>query len=656
MARTRRSQQTRTSRTSQPARPQSGGIDAPQATASRPATQRLSRPAHALVIAAILILSAWAYWPALDGEFVYDDRAQIAENPLIQRDSLLWKGLTSDVWAFQGMQADRPRNYWRPAFVAALAVQFRAFGLEPRGWHAVNLALHAAVSVLAYVVLLQLGLAWELAAGVSWLFAAHPVHTQSVAWVSGLPDPLAGVFLLGSYACYLEHRRARSWPWRISALLLFVLALLSKESSVALVGVVAVTEWVYSGGATIGTRLRHASLAALPFVGAVALFVAARFGVLGGLRWLYPEAPGLASVLLTLPGLLLFYARQVAWPAQVGPVHPVRYVDASSLASSTPWLGLVGLAIASWVLWRVQRGKPLAGIGMAWLCFPLLPVLDTRVFQSELIAQDRYLYLPVLGALVALAACLTPMLGSALRRKTVVALALAASLLASAATRREAAHWTSDLALWEHAVEVDPTSAIAWSQLGDEYQSRGRLAESKGAFERALAVKPDLTAARVGLGIVAGKEERWRDVERYLLPVLARLPDHETALEQLGQAYQKQGQYQKAIELFEAGRLRVPAKGDLYAVNIAVLTAQAGRLAEATRQLEGLVAQVDDQADPGMLKAWWYLAELYRAQKEQARAREAYQRYLAVSSRSRDPHVEKLRGLASQSLAGLEAR
>lgn len=182
-------------------------------------------------------------------------------------------------------------------------------------------------------------------------------------------------------------------------------------------------------------------------------------------------------------------------------------------------------------------------------------------------------------------------------------------------------------------MRVDPTSAIAWSQLGDEYQARERLSQGQEAFERALALKPGTTAAQVGLGIIAGKQERWADVERHLRPVLTRMPD-----------------------LFEQGQRRIPRKRDVYSVNVAVLSAQAGRWAEATRRLEGLVGAVDERAEPGMLKAWWYLAELYRAQTQNERARAAYTRYLELSARSEDAHVRKLRELARQALAMLERR
>ncbi len=626
-------------------------ISEPPRGLDSPGAARAARlQAHSLAVAVILILAAWAYGPALRGDFVYDDQAQIAQNPLIQQDALLWQALSSDVWAFQGMQKDRPRNYWRPVFVAALAAQYRLFGLQPRGWHAVSLGFHVAASVLAYLVLVRLTLRWDLAVAVAWLFAVHPAHIQSVAWVSGLPDPLAATFTLGAYASYLQQRSHNLRLWRGMALVLFVLALLSKESSIALVGIVAATEWVLGRDASFQPRMRATLRATLPFLLVACGFVGARLVVLGAFRSLSPEAPGLTTVVLTLPSLLFFYGGQLLWPARLGPVHGVRYASFSALW--TP-LGFGGLLVAGWLLFRLQRGRPLAGIGLAWLLLPLLPVLDTRVFQPELIAQDRYLYLPVLGALTFLAACLGARL-PAWSARGALAVALGASLLLAHATRGQSAHWANGLALWEHAVKIDPSSAIAWSQLGDEYQSLGRLPEGRQAFERSLAIEPDFTAAQVGLGIVAGKQGRWAEVEQQLRPVLARLPDHETAVEQLGQAYQQQRQYEKAIAVFEAATHTIPKKRDVYGVNIAVLTAQAGRLPEATQQLETLVPRVDERAEPGLLKAWWYLAELYRVQGLTVQARTAYQRYLALSASSPDQHVQKLRGLALGSLQGLE--
>ena len=161
----------------------------------------------ALGITLALILTA--YMTTLDGQFVYDDDKIIVENPLIQRGENFWTGMTTDLWAFKGKPGSPGSNYWRPVSVAWSAMNYQLFGLEPAGWHATSIALHFAVTILCYCVMLRLGFARAVCAVVAWIFAVHPVHVESVAWASGIGEVLVAVGVLGSYLCYLMLRTGR---------------------------------------------------------------------------------------------------------------------------------------------------------------------------------------------------------------------------------------------------------------------------------------------------------------------------------------------------------------------------------------------------------------------------------------------------------------
>src|SRR5438477_461618 len=144
-----------------------------------------------------LVLGFLIYTNTLGGEFVYDDLRQIVRNTLIQDGSQFWHAMASDVWAFKGGD-EAVSNYWRPSFVLWMILNFRCFGLNTFGWHLTNVLLHLGVITLAFVLLRRLRIARPVAGAIALVFAVHPVHTESVAWISGAPDLILGAAILGS--------------------------------------------------------------------------------------------------------------------------------------------------------------------------------------------------------------------------------------------------------------------------------------------------------------------------------------------------------------------------------------------------------------------------------------------------------------------------
>src|SRR5215203_221563 len=149
-----------------------------------------------LVLLALVAFVVFAN--SLGGDFVYDDNRQILRNPLIQDSSLYGKALVSDVCAFKGDGSVAASNYYRPTFVAWLILNFKIFGASPLGWHALNVLLHILVCLLCFLLLRRWNISRNPAFAVSLIFAVHPVHTESVAWISGSPDLLFAAAFLSS--------------------------------------------------------------------------------------------------------------------------------------------------------------------------------------------------------------------------------------------------------------------------------------------------------------------------------------------------------------------------------------------------------------------------------------------------------------------------
>ena len=626
----------------------------------RPSPLANSARLHAAVIGIAVLLTALAYGNATHGAFVYDDEFQIVKNPLIKPGGDIWQAFTSDVWSFRTGTGESRSNYWRPLFIGWLALNYRLFGLQTTGWHVMNILLHLLVTLLGYRLLLMLQLSPAASAVGTWVFATHPAHIQSVMWISGSPDLLMSVFLMGSMICNLRSRSSRKYL--AAALLFFACALLSKEASMAFIAILFFSEIILSREA--GAPVKAAAMAAfkrcLPFLVIGLIFVVVRYQILHVMRQLAPGAPGIGEVALTVPSILIFYLRQIFFPFEFGPIYGVRYVSPTGIRIMNFLLPLILLAALAYAAYRLYKSKLVYGFGLIWLFVPLMFVLDPRVFDSEMLVQDRYLYLPVYGAALLTGGGLVDLAGRLIHGgvlKTELA-ALAGGLLIACAlalvTQRFNPVWANGVALWEQGVRVDPSSAFANAQLGNEYQRAGRLDEAKAATSRAIGLRPDLTTAYLTRGTIAVRERRYDDAERDLKQVLIAFPEYDVAREQLALAYQQQGRFDESIALFEEGRRLIPIKQPIYTINIAVLHKLANRSLEAQTELESLLPRLSSTSDPDVLIALWYLGELYREQGRADSAVVFYERYLRATEGNGDPQVRRLRELATQGLQQLK--
>jgi hypothetical protein len=607
-----------------------------------------------------LTIAVVAYANGVPGAFVWDDNAQIVDNRLIQDPARLGEAVTSDVWAFSGERAEAWTPYWRPAFVLWMAGNFAVFGLDPPGWHVTTILLHLAVIVLGAVMLRRLDADPGVTAATLWLFAVHPVHVESVTWIAGATDPLLGVFFLGSYVAWLAHR-ASPRAWRLAAsLILFAGATLSKEISVVFPALVFVTEWALaSAGTTARRRAIDGIRAAWPYLAVVVGFLLVRSVVLGAAGSPASTVPHLTTSLLSAPSVLLFYLRQLCWPVGLGPIYPFRAVTAETLGWSTFGLPLLVVTAVGVVVLVLARRRPLYAIAASLLALTIAPMLNIGAFAPERLVHDRFLYLASIGGIVLGVGAVHEVLefvAGLSKRTTRAVVCIAAAILSGllcVATVRYNRAWLSELALWQRAIEINPDSPYALSNLGYHYRQAGRAQDATAVLERAIALDPRATQARLDLGLIAMAEGRLADAERRFLRVLEIDPANEVALERLGVVYLSQGRLPDAIAAFDQARRRIPWIRLRNTINIAALLRELGQLDPAIAELEAIAPELDRETDPGLLRGFWELGELYLAAGRPDDARRAFRRFLAKTEGARGPMVDDLRGRALARLASM---
>jgi Tfp pilus assembly protein PilF len=607
----------------------------------RPVARRSTSPPQTFATPLLwglgLVVLTWvAHLPALGARMIWDDDIQVFANPFVQAaDGLRHFWLTLDA-----------TDYYPVTFTTHW-FEWRFFGDSPAGYHAVNVALHAASAVVLWRVLARLRLPAPFA--VAACFAVHPVTVASVAWIAELKNTLSLVLALGALLSYLRFEDERDARWYGCALGLFVAALLSKTSVVMLPALLLLLAWWRRGQVTAADVWRVVPFLAIAFVlGLVTVYNQHHNGI-GAMD---VRSESMPSRVAATGWVLWFYVFTDALPLRLSMIYPHWTVDAAWPPAWLPLLAWLAVGAVAW-RWRATWGRPLFA---AWAAFTilLLPVLGlvTMSFHRHALVSDHLQYVAlVVPILLAVAAA-----DQELRRRRVgrqvgaVATAAVVSVLALLTWQRghafadERTLWTDTLAknprAWgaydnlsdllfddgdyagaardsRTAVELRPDAgesrnnlgrALAALGQGDEAESQYREAirlepglaephnnlglllakrgQSNAAAEeyaQALRLKPDYADAHNNLGLLLAAQGRDREAEEHYRRALSLRPGDASALSNLGNLLLRQGKPADAVALFASAVQRQPDRAALYSNLGTALDAQ-GKHDEAVRE------------------------------------------------------------------------
>ena len=604
-----------------------------------------------------LVLGVLVYINALGGEFVYDDLRQIVRNTLIQDGSQFWHALTSDVWAFKGGD-QAVSNYWRPSFVFWMILNFRCFGLGPVGWHLTNILLHVAVVALGFALLRRLRVSPPVAGAIALIFAVHPAHSESVAWISGAPDLILGAALLGSiWFVTLLGEKKTPFRWGL-AIALYLVALGAKE--VAILYPVVVMALLREDGEK-GAPWSKALSIAWPFAGTAVVYLLIRHSILGTLQIRPEGGASLGQTILSLPAVFTFYLRQMVVPIWIGPSYPLRAVTTANAGLSNCIVPLViTIAVAWWAIWMARRTR-IARFGLALFVVPLLPAMNISAFQSEQLVHDRYLYLPLLGFLIllipALASLLQRLAGEDTSRGPVLVFGLAAILTVplAAATVRYNRAWTSNLALWEWGVQSDPNSAYNYQQYGVQLNEAKKLDEAVTAFNRSIEIHP-MPATYLCRATALIDQNHFFEAERDLQQVISKKVEEVTpytmyqSYERRAVSLTRQNKLNEAANSIVEARQRLPQYTAALTEKLAIVLYQGGQKDEALKELNAVRAQSRTEALPESRMILFRLGMLNVELGHRQDAVDAFREFLSLTQGMLTPDIEQAR---SQSKAAL---
>ncbi len=579
--------------------------------------KKLSEPYLVALLLAGAVLAV--YWPAANYPFLqYDDVELITGNPHVRA------GLTREgiVWAFTTVSGV---SFWHPLTWLSHMLDVELFGLDPLGHHAVALLFHTVNTLLLFIVLLRMtGAVWR-SGFVAALFAIHPLHVESVAWIAERKDVLSAFFCFLALWAYLRYAERPGIPRFVPVVFLFALSLMAKPMLVTLPFVLLLLDFWPLGrleppGVTppaAGGRFSAASPHRLVMEKIPLLILA----VVSSVLTVLPQQKGawigsLGSFPLWVRGAntLVAYASYIGktvWPASLAVFypHPGDTLPAWQVAGAG-----VFIAVATVLVILQATRRPYLAVGWFWYLVTLVPVIGLVQVSGQAMA-DHFTYIPLVGLGIMIAWGVADAMERWPRRRFLPGVSALAALLALAVVAWfQVSHWRSSEALFRHAIEVTrknwlahnslgfvlqgqgnieeamihyrealriaPNYAFAHNNLGLALLETGRPEEAAGHFREALRIKPDLAKAHSNLGVVFLRGGKIDEAIAEFRMAVRYNPEEEMAYNNLAAAYSKQGRLDEAVALLlEAVRIRpFFALGRL---NLANALAQQGRMDKA---------------------------------------------------------------------------
>ena len=543
--------------------------------------------------ALIFCATVLAYLPALSGDFIWNDSDYVTAPALRPLAGL------ARIWTEPGAT----QQYY-PLLHSAFWVQHRLWGDHPLGYHLVTLLLHAGSAVLFALILRRLFASDRAGpyAGVEWLaallFALHPVHVESVAWITEQKNTLSLVFYLIAAAVYLrfdETRRPRTY---VAALALFVLSLGCKTVTATLPAALLVIFWWKRG------RLdwRRDVLPLLPWLA---------LGAAAGLfsSWVEQTYVGAQGVDFSLPAIgralvagraIWFYAGKLVWPFGLNFVYPRWTVDAAVWWQWLFPLGVLAVGAVLWALRRRTRGPLAALLFFVGSLFPVLGFVNLYGARYSWV-WDHWQYLPDLGLLALIAAGLT----AGWRRAALRLRGLGPGLVAVLAVLLGALTWAhcgmfhDDQTLYRTTLSRNPGCWLAHNNLGLIWsQMPGRLNDAIAEYEEALRLQPDSAEVHYDLGVAwASMPGKLNDAAVQFEEAVRLQPDFAAAHNNLGAAWAKMpGRLNDAIAQYETALQLKPDLAEAHNNLGDALAKTPGRLNDAVAQFEAALRLQPDYA------------------------------------------------------------
>jgi tetratricopeptide (TPR) repeat protein len=488
-----------------------------------------------------------AYSPVSKYGFLrFDDQKYVTENPHILN------GLDGPTiaWALTSGYAAN----WHPLTWVSHAIDVQLYGLNAGPHHITNLVLHAANTILLFILLMRMTGAMWPSALVAGLFGLHPIHVESVAWVAERKDVLSTLFWMLTVLAYTTYIRKPQRRQYVLMLALFALALMSKPMVVTLPFALLLLDiWPLSRlalDASWKTKVSTLVVEKLPLfaLSAASSVITVIVQQQGGTIAAETKLPLVTRVANAITSYAAYLGKAV-WPAHLAAYYPYTL--------SPPALRVVGslvlLLFFSAVAIALARHYPYVLFGWLWFLGTLVPAIGLMQAGTQSMA-DRYTYIPLVGIFVILAWGLLDLLRE---RQTAMITAVAALLVVcTVLTRIQVGYWESSMSLWKHALNVTRDNYAAHTFIGNALSAQGDTDQAIAEYAEALRIRPDYPEAHNNIGPALAGKGRIDEAIAHFSEAVRLRPNFVDAHNNLGVALASKGELNEAIAQYaEALRL-----------------------------------------------------------------------------------------------------
>ena len=534
-----------------------------------------------LVSLFLVIAILTVYWQVQGHEFInYDDPSYVSKNPHVQT------GLTLEgiAWSFTSMRAGN----WHPLTWLSHMLDIQLYGMNPGRHHFTNVIFHIANTLLLFLVFRRMTESLWRSGFVAAMFALHPLHVESVAWVAERKDVLSTFFwmlTMLSYVWYVDHPGRNRY---LLVLLLFILGLMAKPMLVTLPFVLLLMDYwplkrlqFRQPRGNINTQQKlpvldlvweKTPLFALAVASSIVTFLVQQSGGAVGSLTGYPLNVRIANALISY----VSYIVKLIWPYHLAVLYPHPRMISGWIVAGACFL----LLFISFLVIRALKRYPWVAVGWLWYVGTLVPVLGLVQIGSQAMA-DRYTYVPLIGISIIIAWGVPELVSRWTHRKVVLAAIAATSLsILMVAAWFQVGYWANSMTLFRRALEVTSNNYVAHNNLGIALFFQGKIDEATVHFHKALKINSSFVEAHTNLGIVMANKGKMTEAISHFSEGLRLNPDSYEAHNNLGVIFVRQGKTSEAIRHYSEA-LRINPYYDEAHNNVGVALASQGKLDEA---------------------------------------------------------------------------